>query len=83
MLPVTVRGCQRLTVRTKTKQLGLLSISGPKHFCWPVIVSSRPPEAHSNQIVFPSSPGGNSFPAKAIGSARATEWEGGGSHPPP
>jgi len=27
-------------------------------------------------------PGGNLFPVKAIGAARATEWEGGGSLPP-
>ena len=27
----------------------------------------------------PHVPGGNSFPIKPIGSARATEWEGGGS----
>ncbi len=34
-------------------------------------------------LCIPPVPGGNSFPLKAIGSARATDWERGGSLPPP
>ncbi len=34
-------------------------------------------------MCIPLVPGGNSFPINPIGSARATDWEGGGSLPPP